>query len=113
MEARAVARFVRVSPRKARLVVDLIRGKDVGEAEAVLRFTPRAAAEPVAKTLMSAVANAEKNLKLKREGLYVSETYVDEGPTMKRIRPQSRGRAHRIEKRSSHITVVVKQREGA
>jgi large subunit ribosomal protein L22 len=113
MEARAVARFVRVSPRKARLVVDLIRGKDVGEARAILKFTPRAAAEIVDKVLASAVTNAENNLKVKPETLFVAQTFVDEGPTLKRIRPVSRGRAFRIMKRTSHITVVVKQREGA
>ena len=113
MEARAVARYVRVSPRKARLVVDLIRGKSVEEAATILAFTPRAAAEVVEKTLNSAVANAEKNLRIKRDDLYVSTTFVDEGPTLKRIRPRAMGRASRIDKRTSHITVVVKQREEA
>jgi len=113
MEAKAVARYVRVSPRKARQVVDLIRGKSVDDASAILRFTPRAAAEVVEKVLDSAVANAEKNLKIRRDTLFVSTTFVDEGPTLKRIRPQARGRAHRIDKRTSHITVVVKQREEA
>ncbi len=113
MEARAIARYVRVSPRKARLVVDLIRGKSVSDASAILKFTPRAAAEVVAKVLDSAVANAEKNLKIKPETLFVSETYVDEGPTLKRIRPRAQGRAFRINKRTSHVTVVVKQREEA
>ncbi len=113
MEARAVARYARVSPRKARLMVDLIRGKDVTEARSVLRFTPRGAAEVVEKVLLSAVANAEKNLKIKPDTLYVSATFVDEGPTLKRIRPRAQGRAFRINKRTSHITVVVKQREEA
>jgi len=113
MEAKAVARYVRVSPRKARQVVDLIRGKSVDDASAILRFTPRGAAEVVEKVLDSAIANAEKNLKIRRDTLYVSTTFVDEGPTLKRIRPQARGRAHRIDKRTSHITVVVKQREEA
>ncbi len=113
MEARAVARYVRVSPRKARLVVDLIRGKSVEEATAILTFTPRAAAEVVEKVLLSAVANAEKNLKIGRDDLYVSTTYVDEGPTLKRIQPRAMGRAFRINKRTSHITIVVKQREEA
>ncbi len=113
MEARAVARYVRVSPRKARLVVDLIRGKSVDEASAILKFTPRAAAEIVEKVLMSAVANAEKNLKIKSDDLIVATTYVDEGPTLKRIRPRAQGRAFRIGKRTSHITVVLKQREEA
>ena len=113
MEARAVARYVRVSPRKARLVVDLIRGKSVDEARTILRFSPRAASEIVEKTLNSAVANAERNLKIKSDDLIVGTTFVDEGPTMKRIQPRAMGRAFRINKRTSHITVVVKQREGA
>jgi large subunit ribosomal protein L22 len=113
MEARAVARYVRVSPRKARLVVDLIRGKSVEDASATLRFTPRAAAEVVEKVLNSAVANAEKNLKIGPEDLYVSTTYVDEGPTLKRIRPRAMGRAYRVDKRTSHITVVLSRKEEA
>ena len=113
MEARAVARYIRVSPRKARVVIDLIRGKAVGEADAILRFSPRAAAEIVGKVLNSAVANAEKNLKIKPETLFVSEAYVNEGPTLKRIRPRAMGRAFKIRKRTSHITIVVKQREEA
>jgi large subunit ribosomal protein L22 len=113
MEAKAVARFVRVSPRKARLVVDLIRGKSIDDARAILRFSPRAAAEVVEKVLNSAVANAERNLKIGADTLFVGATYVDEGPTLKRIQPRAMGRAFRINKRTSHITVVVKQREEA
>ena len=113
MEARAVARFQRVSPRKARLVVDLIRGKSVGEARTILKFSPRAAAEIVEKTLNSAVANAERNLHVKSDDLIVGATYVDEGPTLKRIQPRAMGRAFRINKRTSHITVIVKSREEA
>ena len=113
MEARAVARYVRVAPRKARLVVDLIRGKKIDDARAILKFSPRAAAEIVEKVLNSAVANAERNLHLKAEELIVGSTFVDEGPTLKRIRPRAMGRAFRINKRTSHITVTVKQREGA
>jgi large subunit ribosomal protein L22 len=113
MEARAVARYVRVSPRKARLVIDLIRGKSIEDARAILRFTPRAAAEVVEKVLNSAVANAERTLHTKPEDLFVGTTFVDEGPTLKRIRPRAMGRASRINKRTSHITVVVKQREEA
>ena len=113
MEARAVARYVRVSPRKARLVVDLIRGKKIDDARAILKFSPRAAAEIVEKVLNSAVANAERNLHLNAEDLIVGSTFVDEGPTLKRIRPRAMGRAFRINKRTSHITVIVKQREGA
>ena len=113
MEARAVARYVRVAPRKARLVVDMIRGKKIDDARAILKFSPRAAAEIVEKVLNSAVANAERNLHLKAEELVVGSTFVDEGPTLKRIRPRAMGRAFRINKRTSHITVIVKQREGA
>jgi len=113
MEAKAVARYVRVSPRKARLLVDLIRGKSVADAQAILKFSPQAAAEIVEKVLNSAVANAERNLHVKAEDLFVGSTFVDEGPTLKRIQPRAMGRAFRINKRTSHITVVVKQREGA
>lgn len=113
MEARAIARYVRVSPRKARLLVDLIRGKSVPDAQAILKFSPRGAAEIVEKALNSAVANAERNLKVKAEDLFVSTTYVDEGPTLKRIRPRAQGRAFRINKRTSHVTVIVKPREEA
>ena len=113
MEAKAIARYVRVSPRKARLVVDLIRGKSAEDASAILKFSPQHAAEVVEKVLMSAIANAEKNNKVPAEQLYVSATFVDEGPTLKRIRPRAQGRAFRINKRTSHITVIVKQREEA
>jgi large subunit ribosomal protein L22 len=112
MEQRAVARFVRVSPRKARLMVDLIRGKSVPDAQAILQFSPRGAAEVVEKVLNSAVANAERNLHVPADDLVVTTTYVNEGPTLKRIRPRAQGRAYRIRKRTSHITVVVEPREG-
>jgi large subunit ribosomal protein L22 len=102
-----------VSPRKARLVIDLVRGKAVPEAEAILRFTTRSAAEDVAKVVHSAAANAEKAHKIKPEAMFISEAYVNEGPTLKRIRPRAQGRAFKIAKRTSHITVVVKQREEA
>ena len=105
--ARARATHVRVTPMKARRVVDLIRGMPTGEALAVLRFAPQAASEPVSKVLASAVANAEHNLKLDPESLVVSRAYVDEGPTLKRFRPRAQGRAYRIRKRTSHITVEV------
>ena len=110
MEARAQAKFVRVTPMKARRVVDLIRGKHAGEAQAVLQFAPQAASEPVGKVLASAVANASHNLNLDPATLWISEAYVDEGPTMKRFRPHAHGRAFRIRKRTSHITVVVESR---
>jgi large subunit ribosomal protein L22 len=96
------------------IVQEMLRqGKSIEDASATLRFTPRAAAEVVEKVLNSAVANAEKNLKIKRDDLYIATTFVDEGPTLKRIRPRAQGRAFRIDKRTSHITVVVKQREEA
>ena len=107
MEARAVARFQRVSPRKARLVVDLIRGKSVAEARTILKFSPRAAAEIVEKTLNSAVANAERNLHVGADDLVVGTTFVDEGPTLKRIQPRAMGRATRINKKTSHVTVEL------
>jgi large subunit ribosomal protein L22 len=103
----ARARFVRVSPTKARRVIDLIRGLTAAEALAVLKFAPQAASEPVYKVLASAMANAENNLDLDRDSLVVSRAYVDEGPTLKRIRPRAQGRAFRIRKRTSHITVEV------
>lgn len=111
MEARAIARYVRIAPRKARLVVDLIRGKDVGEAFAILRHTPKKAAPIVEKLLKSAIANAEHNHNMDPKKLYISKIYVDEGPTMYRIRPRAQGRAYRIRKRTSHITVVVAEKQ--
>ncbi|NCO65266.1 MAG: 50S ribosomal protein L22 [Candidatus Aquicultor secundus] len=108
---RAVARYVRISPLKAQQVISLIRGKDVEDAVATLKFTPKAAARLIIKVLNSAVANAEKNLHISSNRLYVSEAYADQGPTLKRIRPRAMGRAFRIRKRSSHITVVVTEKE--
>jgi large subunit ribosomal protein L22 len=118
MEAKAKARFVRVTPQKARRVVDLIRGKRADEAVAVLKFAPQAAAEPVLKTVQSAIANATEGAKRSNErldpaDLYISEVFVDEGPTLKRFRPRAQGRAGRILKRTSHITVVVAERTTA
>jgi large subunit ribosomal protein L22 len=112
-EVQAVAKFVRVSPRKARLVADHIRGRSVPEARAILAFTPRAAAREVEKVLRSAVANAESNPNLHWNGdeLYVSAVFVDEGPTIKRWRARARGRVNRILKRTCHITVKVDQLE--
>ncbi|MFZ2512685.1 MAG: 50S ribosomal protein L22 [Gordonia sp. (in: high G+C Gram-positive bacteria)] len=105
--ARAQAKFVRVTPMKARRVIDLIRGKNVDEALDILRFAPQAASEPVSKVLASAIANAENNLGLDRRTLVVTEAFADEGPTMKRFQPRAQGRAFRIRKRTSHLTVVV------
>lgn len=110
MEARAVARFMRVSPRRAQQIVDLIRGKDIDEALAILRFTPTKAAKMIEKVLKSAIANAEHNYDMNTNRLYVAATYVDQGPTLKRMMPRAQGRADRIRKRTSHITVVVKQK---
>ena len=103
----AEARFVRVTPMKARRVVDLIRGLPAGEALTVLQFAPQSASEPVYKVLASAVANAENNDRLDPDTLRVAQAFVDEGPTMKRFRPRGFGRAYRVRKRTSHITVVV------
>lgn len=111
MEAKAVARHVRISPRKVRPVVDLIRGKRVDQALSILRFTPRRAAEVVSKVIRSAVANAEHNLDLPRDNLYVAAAFVDQGPTLKRFHPRQRGQAFPILKRSSHVTVIVRQGE--
>ena len=107
MESKAIARYVRVSPRKARIVVDLIRGKSVVRAREILAFTNRGVAETVEKTLNSAVANAENQHHVRPESLVVKTAYVDEGPTLKRIRPRAKGSASRILKRTSHITIIV------
>ncbi|XBG73314.1 50S ribosomal protein L22 [Enterococcus cecorum] len=108
--AKATAKTVRTSPRKARLVIDLIRGKSVAEAIAILKFTPNKVASIIEKVLMSAIANAENNFDLDVENLYVSEAFVNEGPTMKRFRPRAKGSASPINKRTSHITVVVSEK---
>ncbi|MEU6641012.1 50S ribosomal protein L22 [Saccharomonospora sp. NPDC046836] len=109
----ARARFVRDSPTKVRRVIELIKGRNANEALAVLRFAPQAASEPVAKVLASAMANAENNLDLDPDTLWVKNAYADEGPTLKRIRPRAQGRAYRIRKRTSHITVEVESRPEA
>ena len=111
MEAKAIAKFVRISPRKVGVVLDLIRGKDVKYAEAVLKHTPKAACEPLLKLLKSAMANAENNHDMDVASLYVAECHVSQGPTLKRIRPRAQGRAFRINKKTSHITLVLKERE--
>jgi large subunit ribosomal protein L22 len=111
VESKAVARYIRISPRKARLVVDTIRGRDLDQAQQILDFSDRAAARVVAKVLRSAAANAENNNGLSPEGLYVSKVFVDEGPTLKRFRPRAMGRATRINKRTCHITVILDERE--
>lgn len=111
MEARAYLRGVRISPRKVQIVLDLIRNKPTDLALAILRHTPKAASEPVAKLLKSAMANAENNHSMDKNHLYVSECFVTPGITMKRIMPRAQGRAFRINKRTSHITLVVKEQE--
>ena len=110
MEARATAKYVRISPYKARLVIDLIRGKDVQTALQILEFTPKKAARLIKKVLESAIANAEHNYHMDPDRLYVKRAYVDEGPRLKRIWPRAWGRASRILKRTSHITVVVEEK---
>ncbi|MDQ0149815.1 50S ribosomal protein L22 [Eubacterium multiforme] len=110
MEARAIAKYVRMSPIKVGAVLDLIRGKDVKEASAILQYTPREAAVAINKVLKSAVANAENNHGLEADRLFVSEAYVGQGPTLKRFRPMDHGKAFRINKRTSNITLVVKER---
>ena len=110
-EAKATAKTVRIAARKVRLVVDLIRGKSIGEAISILKFTPRGASPAIEKVLMSAIANAEHNYDLDVENLVVSEAYVNEGPTMKRFRPHAKGSAAPILKRTSHITIVVSEKK--
>lgn len=113
METRAVAKYVRISPRKARLAVDLIRGREFEAAQTLLKFSPRHGAAVVGKVLASAGANAERNLKVAPATMSVVECYVDEGPTLKRFRPRAMGRASRINKRTSHITIVLRSTEEA
>ena len=112
MEARAKARYVRITPQKARRVVDLIRGLPADQAQAVLQFAPQAASEPVFKVLQSAIANARVKADAASQAfdereLVITEAYVDEGPMLKRFRPRAQGRAYRVNKRTSHITVIV------
>ncbi len=111
MEARAIAKYVRIAPRKVNLVAAEIRGKSVDEALAILKFTPKRGADVLEKVVKSALANAENNFDMDREKLYVSEAYANQGPTLKRWRPRSQGRAYKILKRSSHVGVVLKERE--
>ena len=105
----AHAKYIRISPRKVKIVIDLIRGKNAEEAQAILKFTPKAAAPVVLKVLNSAIANAENNLEMNVKDLYVAEVFANQGPTMKRYWARSHGRADQILKRSSHITVVLDQ----
>ena len=111
MEAKATLKYARISARKVKIVADLIRGKNVDEALAILKFTPRGAAADIAKVVKSAKANAENNHEMNAENLYVAEIYANQGPTLKRIRPAAKGSAVRIRKRTSHITIVVREAE--
>ena len=110
-EAVATLKNARISARKVKIVADLIRGKNVDEALAIVKFTPKASSEVIEKLLKSAIANAENNHGMKHEKLYVAEIYANQGPTLKRIRPAAKGSAVRIRKRTSHITIVVREAE--
>jgi large subunit ribosomal protein L22 len=103
----AIAKHVRISPYKVRIVLNLIRGKSYAEAVAILTYTPKSASDPINKVLMSAAANAEHNLGMSKDNLYVAACFADQGPTLKRVNPVSKGRAYRILKRTSHITVIL------
>lgn len=111
VSVKATAKYVRISPFKVRQALDVVRGRDAEEATSLLQFSPRSAAKVVKKVLDSAIANAEKNEHMAREHLYVAQAFADEGPTLKRFRPRAMGRATRIRKRSSHITVVLQEKE--
>ena len=111
MEARATLRYARISPRKVSIVMDLIRNKPLNEALAILQYTPKAPCEPLLKLVKPAPANAENNFSMDKNALYVAECYVCPGPTLKRIMPRDHGRAFRILKRTSHMTVVLKEKE--
>ncbi|HAT97971.1 MAG: 50S ribosomal protein L22 [Acidaminococcaceae bacterium] len=110
MEVNATAKYIRIAPRKLRIVMNLIRGKKVSDAFAILKFTPKVGSEVVEKVLRSAVANAEHNNDMNVDNLFVSSCYVDQGPTLKRIHPRSRGQAFKILKHSSHVTVCVSEK---
>ena len=106
----AIHKFARISDRKARIVLEQIKGKNVVQATAVLQFSPRYASDLIGKVLKSAIANAEENHEMDADGLYVQEVFADQGPTMKRIQPRAKGRAYRINKRTSHITIILNER---
>ena len=109
--AQATLKYARISPRKVKIVADLIRGKDVKEALAIVKFTPKASSAILEKLLKSAISNAENNHDMRMENLYISEIYANQGPTLKRVRPAAKGSAVRIRKRTSHITIVLKEKE--
>ena len=110
MQAKATVTYVRISPRKVKIVLDLIRNKPVDVAAAILKYTPKAACEPVGKLLKSAVANAENNFNMDVEKLYVSQVFATPGPILKRVMPRAQGRAYRINKRTSHVTIAVTEK---
>lgn len=110
-EAKATLKYARISSRKVKIVADLIRGKNVDEALAILKFTPKSSTEIIEKLLKSAIANAENNHDMRHENLYIAEIYANQGPTLKRIRPAAKGSAVRIRKRTSHITICLKERD--
>ncbi len=110
MEAKAVANTVRIAPRKVRLVIDLIRGKNTQDALAIVKFTKKSASPVIEKLIKSAIANADHNYSMDTENLYIKEAYVNEGPTLKRFMPRAQGRATRILKRTSHITIVLAEK---
>jgi large subunit ribosomal protein L22 len=110
-EGRAVLRYARISSRKVKIVLDLIKNKNIDEAYGIIKFTPKAASEILYKILKSAEANASNNNGLNRDELYVAEAYASQGPTLKRVMPRAQGRANRIKKRTSHITLVLKEKE--
>ena len=111
METKAYLKYLRIAPRKVQIVADLIRGKDVNTAMAILMQTPKAASEPMIKLLKSAVANAENNNNMDVEKLYVSQVFATPGPILKRVMPRAQGRAFRINKRTSHVTLAVAEKE--
>ena len=111
LEAKAILRYARISSRKVKIVADLIRGKDAQEALSIVKFTPKASSEVIEKLLKSAIANAENNHGMNSANLYVDQIYANQGPTLKRIRPAAKGSAVRIRKRTSHITIVLKERQ--
>lgn len=111
MEAKAVLNHARISSRKVKIVADLIRGKDANEALSIVKFTPKASSEIIEKLLKSAIANAENNHNMNASKLYVAEIYANQGPTLKRIRPAAKGSAVRIRKRTSHITIKLRERD--
>ena len=109
-EVKATAKYIRITPRKVRIVMNLVRGKSVADALAILKFTPKVGADAVEKVLRSAIANAENNFDMDADRLFISSAFVDQGPTLKRIHPRSRGQAFKILKHTSHITVAVNEK---